>query len=71
MSPNQKVSLILALSGFVILLLGSWGYMGVYSLSEVVSYILMIVGVLMIIASMAVIYLLKEDAEGIHAAKEE
>lgn len=69
MSPNHKAGFILALLGFVILLLGSWGYMDVYNLSVVVSYILMGVGLAMVIASMVVMYLMKDADE--HVAKEE
>jgi len=69
MSPNHKVGFILALLGFIILLLGSWGYMGVYNLSVTVSYVLMVVGITMVIASMVVMYLMKDADE--HVAKEE
>ncbi|MFA6709707.1 MAG: hypothetical protein WC067_02205 [Candidatus Methanomethylophilaceae archaeon] len=69
MSPNHKTGFILALLGFAILLLGSWGYMGVYSLSVTVSYILMGVGLAMVIASMVVMYLMKDADE--HVVKEE
>ena len=69
MSLNHKVGFILALLGFVILLLGSWGYMGVYNLSVTVSYVLMVVGIVVVIASMVVMYLMKDADE--HVVKEE
>jgi hypothetical protein len=59
MYTNQKIGLALAVIGFAILIAGSIGYMGVYYLDTVVSYVLMGLGLAMVVASLVLVSLVK------------
>ena len=44
----------IALLGFAVLIIGSMGYMGVYKVADVLSYILMVIGLLTVIVCLAI-----------------
>lgn len=69
MSLDHRVALIISIAGFLVLILGSLGYMGVYSLDKTVATILMGIGVVAVIAAMAVISLVKDSKK--HPNEEE
>lgn len=69
MSKDLAVTLGLSIIGFLVLIVGSLGYMKVYALNETASVVLMGIGIVMIIAALAVMSLKKGIF--VHAAEEE
>ena len=63
MSAKQLSGLALSIIGFVILIIGSLGYMDVFALSETLSYVLMGVGIIMVISALAYISLMGRKEE--------
>ena len=59
----------ISLAGFLILILGSLGYMGVYALDKMIAEILMGAGIVAVVAAMTFICLTKDSGKRI--AKEE
>ena len=53
MAQNQMVLPVATVTGFILLIVGSMGYMGVFAMSEVISNILMVIGLIVVIAGMA------------------
>ena len=51
MSAKQFSGLVASILGFVILIIGSLGYMDVFALSDTLSYMLMGVGIIMVISA--------------------
>lgn len=66
MSKKRTYALVVAIVGFVVLLLGSMGYMDVYALSNTLSCVLMGIGIAAVIGALLVISLTKDANE--HAA---
>ena len=58
MSAKQFSGLVASILGFVILIIGSLGYMDVFALSDTLSYMLMGVGIIMVISALAFISLM-------------
>ena len=54
MARNQMVPPIVSVLGFIVLIIGSMGYMGVFTMIDIVCYILMTVGLMAVIGGMAV-----------------
>ena len=54
MAQNRMVLPVATVTGFIVLIIGSLGYMGVFAIGEVISNVLMVVGLLTVIAGMAV-----------------
>ena len=54
MAQNQMVPPLVSLAGFLVLIIGSMGYMGVFGMNEAVSYVLMVLGLLAVIGGMAI-----------------
>ena len=48
--------------GFVVLIVGSMGYMGIFAMNEVVSLVLMVVGIAAVIGSM-IMLMMKERSQ--------
>ena len=53
MALSPVVPPAIAVAGFLVLIIGSMGYMGVFPMATVPCYILMIVGLLAVICGMA------------------
>ena len=66
MSKKRTYALIVAVVGFIVLLVGSLSYMDVYALGNTPSCILMGIGIVAVIGALLVISLSKEANE--HAA---
>lgn len=69
MSIDHRIALGISILGFLVLILGSLGYMGVYSLDKTLATILMGIGIAAVIAGMAVISLVKDSRK--HSKEEE
>ena len=54
MAQNRMVLPVATIAGFIILIIGSLGYMGALAIGEVISSILMVVGLLTVIGGIAV-----------------
>ena len=54
MAQNRMVLPVATVTGFIVLIIGSLGYMGVFEIGEVISNILMVIGLLVVIAGLAV-----------------
>ena len=52
MAQNQMVPPLVSVAGFIVLIIGSLGYMGVFAMADVISYILMTVGLIAVIGGM-------------------
>ena len=63
MSAKQFSGLVASILGFVILIIGSLGYMDVFALSDTLSYMLMGVGIIMVISALAFISLMGRKEE--------
>lgn len=65
MPKNLSIGAIVAVIGFIVLLIGSLGYMGVFALDEIPSGILMGIGIVAVIGSMIAMMLMmrKEESE--------
>ena len=61
MARNQMVPPVVSVTGFIVLIIGSMGYMGVFAMADVVSYILMTVGLIAVIGGMAAMMLIKRS----------
>ena len=53
MAQNRMVLPVVTVTGFIVLIIGSLGYMGVFAISEVISNVLMVAGLLAVIIGMA------------------
>jgi hypothetical protein len=53
---------VATVTGFILLIIGSLGYMGTFAIGEVVSNILMVIGLLVVIAGMALMMYLNRSA---------
>ena len=62
MARDQTVILAASVLGFVVLIVGSMGYMGVFTMNEVVSLVLMVVGIAAVIGSM-IMLMMKERSQ--------
>ena len=61
MAQNQMVPPMVSVTGFIALILGSMGYMGVFAMTDVISYILMTVGLIAVIGGMAAMMLINRS----------
>ena len=57
MAQNQMVPPMVSVIGFIVLIIGSMGYMGVFAMIDIVSYILMTLGLIVVIGGMVVMML--------------
>lgn len=62
MAQNRMVLPVATVTGFILLIIGSLGYMGAFAIGEVVSNILMVIGLLVVIAGMALMMYLNRSA---------
>ena len=62
MARDQAVMLAASILGFVVLIVGSMGYMGIFAMNEVVSLVLMVVGIAAVIGSM-IMLMMKERSQ--------
>ena len=62
MAQNRMVLPVATVMGFILLIIGSLGYMGAFAIGEVVSNILMVIGLLVVIAGMALMMYLNRSA---------
>lgn len=53
MAQNRMVLPVATVTGFILLIVGSMGYMGAIAIGDVFSNILMVIGLLVVIAGMA------------------
>ena len=53
MAQNQTIALWASVVGFVLLIVGSMGYMGAIKMHEVICYVMMVAGIIGIIGAMA------------------
>lgn len=63
MSAKQLSGLVVSVLGFIILIVGSLGYMDVFALGETLSCVLMGVGIIMVISALAFISLMGRKQE--------
>ena len=61
MAQNQMVPPMVSVTGFIVLILGSMGYMGVFAMTDVISYILMTVGLIAVIGGMVAMMLINRS----------
>ena len=61
MAQNQMVPPRVSVAGFIVMIIGSMGYMGVFAMADVVSYILMTVGLIAVIGGMAAMMLINRS----------
>ena len=61
MALNPTVPPAIAVVGFLVLIFGSMGYMGVFTMVDVLCYALMVIGLLMTVAGMALMMYLPGD----------
>ncbi len=62
MARDQTVMLAASILGFVVLIVGSMGYMDIFAMNEVVSLVLMVVGIAAVIGSMMML-MMKERSQ--------
>ncbi len=53
MAQNRMVLPVATVTGFILLIVGSMGYMGTIAIGDILSNILMVIGLLVVIAGMA------------------
>ncbi len=61
MAQNQMVPPMVSVAGFIVLIIGSMGYMGVFTMTDIVSYILMTVGLIAVIGGMVAMMLINRS----------
>ena len=61
MARNQMVPPMVSVTGFIVLIIGSMGYMGVFAMTDIVSYILMTVGLMAVIGGMIAMMLINRS----------
>ena len=61
MAQNQMVPPMVSVTGFIVLILGSVGYMGVFAMTDIVSYILMTVGLIAVVGGMVAMMLINRS----------
>lgn len=64
MARDQMVILAASILGFVVLIVGSMGYMGIFAMNEVVSLVLMVVGIAAVIGSMIMLMMKERSQKG-------
>ena len=64
MARDQMVMLAASILGFVVLIVGSMGYMGIFAMNEVVSLVLMVVGIAAVIGSMIMLMMKERSQKG-------
>lgn len=57
MTTNRMIPLVGSILGFTLLLFGSLGYMGVYRLNEVLCLVFMVIGIVSVLAALAIMSL--------------
>ena len=62
MSERQTIAVIAAVIGFILLIVGSLGFMGVFTLAEWASYVLMGIGIAAVIGSLVVMTILSNQS---------
>lgn len=62
MSEKQTIAVVVAVIGFILLMVGSLGFMGVFTLAEWASYILMGIGIVAVIGSLIAITVLSNQS---------
>ena len=66
MAQNLMVPPIVSVAGFIVLIVGSMGYMGVFAMTDIVSYILMTVGLMAVIGGMLAMMIMNRSVGNIH-----
>ena len=61
MAQNQMVPPMVSVAGFIVLIIGSMGYMGVFAMTNIVSYILMTVGLIAVVGGMRAMMLINRS----------
>ena len=61
MAQNQMVPPMVSVAGFIVLIIGSMGYMGVFAMTNIVSYILMTVGLIAVVGGMIAMMLINRS----------
>ena len=62
MAQNRMVLPVATVTGFILLIVGSMGYMGAIAIGDLLSNILMVIGLLVVIAGMALMMYLNRSA---------
>ena len=52
---------VVSVTGFIVLIIGSMGYMGVFAMTDIVSYILMTVGLMAVVGGMLAMMLMNRS----------
>ena len=52
---------MVSVAGFIVLIIGSLGYMGVFAMADVISYILMTVGLVTVVGGMVAMMLINRS----------
>ena len=66
MARNQMVPPMVSVTGFIVLIIGSMGYMGVFAMIDIVSYILMTVGLVAVIGGMLAMMIINRSVGNAH-----
>ena len=66
MAQDQTIPLAVSVVGFILLIVGSMGYMGVFAMTDIVSYILMTVGLMAVIGGMLAMMIMNRSVGNIH-----
>ena len=61
MAQDRLVPPTISVLGFAVLIIGSMGYMGVFAMTDIVSYILMTVGLMAVIGGMLAMMLMNRS----------
>ena len=69
MAQNRMVLPVATVTGFILLIIGSLGYMGVFAIGGIISDVLVVVGLLTIIIGMAM--MMYQNRSAGHAFEEE
>ena len=70
MPKNQAIPVLISVAGFIVLMVGSLGYIEVYPMEEGVSYIMMGAGAAAVIIALITINLSPDDGEGLVGGSE-
>ena len=65
MARNQMVPPIVSVVGFIVLIIGSMGYMGVFTMIDIACYILMTVGLMAVIGGMVAMMYMNRSFEDV------
>ena len=69
MAQNQMVAPAASVVGFIVLIIGSMGYMGVFAASDVLCYVLMVAGLLLVVGGLA--FMMYQNRRFVNTSEEE